>query len=570
MEIPKRPKRTFLPDDLTLNGWDDLKPFFEDLKNRPISNVNELEKWLRDVSETEAVLEENLAWRYIKMSIDTKSEEKRKAYEFFVTEIQPKLAPYSHAFDKKLIESPYREELDPKEFEIPLKKAEKNIAVYREENIPIISKLQTESQKFGVLSGAMEVEVDGETITMQKAASLLKDTDRTFRKEVYEKITEQRLMNREAFHKLFDSLIKDRHQLAVNAGYANYRDYMFDAMQRFDYTPEDCFSFHDSVEKMVVPIANQLTEKRKAQLGVDTLQPYDMAVDPLGNEPLKPFTGGKELVDRTVRCFHKLDPFFGECISVMDKMGHLDLESKKGKSPGGYNYPLYEIGVPFIFMNAVGTVRDLVTMVHEGGHAIHSFLSRDLSFTAQKNLTSEVAELASMAMELLSMEGWDEFFADENELNRAKREHLEDVMSTLPWIALIDIFQHWIYENPNHTWEEREEKWVDLHKRFSSDLIDFSDYEAARRIMWQKQLHLFEVPFYYIEYGMAQLGAIAVFRNYRNNRARAIEQYKEALSLGYKRPIGEVYQTAGIQFDFSESYIEELTNFIGAEVRSFD
>ena len=566
MDLPKRPERFYLPDDLKITAWADIESFLIELDERKISSVQELKKWLKDVSEVEAVLEEDQAWRYIKMSINTSNQDLRDAYTFFVTEIQPKLAPFSHRFDEKLVNSPFKNELG-KDFEIPLKKAQKNIEVFCEENIPLISKLQNKAQEFGAINGAMEVEVNGENVTMQKASSLLKDTNSAFRKEVFEKIASVRLENADKLDNLFDSLIADRHQLAVNAGYKNYRDYMFAAMQRFDYAPEDCFEFHKSVEEEIVPLIEQLAVIRKEKLEVESLKPYDLAVDPENLPPLKPFEGGKQLVEKTVNAFNRLDPYFGECISTMNKMGHLDLESKKGKAPGGYNYPLYEIGVPFIFMNAVGTVRDLVTMVHEGGHAIHSFLSRELPLTSFKSLTSEVAELASMSMELISLDKWDEFFEDEKELKRAQIEHLEDVLQTLPWIALIDKFQHWIYENPEHTATERKAKWLEFHKRFSPKTVSWEGYEEQREIMWQKQLHLFEVPFYYIEYGMAQLGAIAIYRNYKKDPKKAISNYKNALALGYTKPIGEIYAEANVEFNFSKPYIKELVSFIQNELK---
>jgi len=249
----------------------------------------------------------------------------------------------------------------------------------------------------------------------------------------------------------------------------------------------------------------------------------------------------------------------------MHGMGHLDLESRLGKAPGGFNYPLYETGVPFIFMNSVGSVRDLVTMVHEGGHAVHSFLSRDLELTSFKNLPSEVAELASMSMELLSMDHWNVFFEDEDELRRAKKEHLAKIIGILPWIATIDAFQHWVYQNPDHSPTERTENWLRISNGLSDNVTDWTGYEDIRKYQWQKQLHLYEVPFYYIEYAIAQLGAIAVWRNYRQDPEQALDRYEAALSLGYTETIGEIYRTAGIEFNFSQEYVRELMNFVWDE-----
>jgi oligoendopeptidase F len=277
---------------------------------------------------------------------------------------------------------------------------------------------------------------------------------------------------------------------------------------------------------------------------------------------LKPFKDGADLAEKTISCFNAIDPYFGEVIRTLQQMKFMDLDSRIGKAPGGYNYPLYETGVPFIFMNSSCSLRDLITMVHEGGHAIHSMLTHRLPFIGFKEFPSEVAELASMSMELISMEHWHHFFEDKNELRRAKKEQLENVIEALPWILCIDRFQHWIYLNPGHTIKERSDFWEQNFKSFSSSIPDWSGLENVRRSIWQKQLHLFEVPFYYIEYGMAQLGAIAMWKRYREQPEQAIENYKIALSLGHTASIPEVYKAAGISFDFSEQYIRELMLFV--------
>jgi oligoendopeptidase F len=271
-----------------------------------------------------------------------------------------------------------------------------------------------------------------------------------------------------------------------------------------------------------------------------------------------------------VRVFDLLDPFFGQCLTTMKTGGFLDLDSKPGKAPGGYNYPLYESGIPFIFMNAAGAQRDLVTMVHEGGHAVHSFLSRELPLTAFKSLPSEVAELASMSMELLTMDLWNEFYSSEDELKRAKKEQLESVIKVLPWIATIDAFQHWIYTHPQHSVEERTAMWLSLGERFGTGMIDFSGYEFVKESSWHRQLHLFEVPFYYIEYGIAQLGALGVWKNAKTDLPSALEAYKAALKLGYTQSIPEIYKTANLKFDFSASTLKSLTAFIHSELKAYN
>ena len=364
-------------------------------------------------------------------------------------------------------------------------------------------------------------------------------------------------------------MISLRQKIAQNAGFDNYRDYKFAAMGRFDYTPSDCYDFHSSIALEITPIINQIDLERKEKLGLESYKPWDSSVDAAGKEPLKPFYGGAELINKSIKCFYRLRPYFGECLEIMKAMKHLDLESKEGKAPGGFNYPLYETGVPFIYMNAVGSQRDLVTMVHEGGHAVHSFLSRDLDLCEFKSVPSEVAELASMAMELLSMEAWDEFYSDEEELKRAKREQMEKVLEGLPWIAAIDKFQQWIYTT-DHTAEERRAEWANIMGLLGSSVVDWEGHEETYLNLWQKQLHLYEVPFYYIEYGMAQLGAIAMWRSYKQLGSTALDNYDAALKLGYTKSIGELYQTAGIEFNFSQEYVKELAEFVKTELASMN
>jgi oligoendopeptidase F len=552
--------RKFVSADFTCESWKSVESYLLDLQNRDISSKESFKQWLADKSELEAVLEENMAWRYIKMTINTLDEKLTESYQFFVTEIQPNLAPFEDSLNRKMMASPFTEELATnKAYAIYFRGVRSALELFREENIAIETELSTLSQQFGAISGKQMITYKGEQLTMPQAANFLKDPDEAVRKEVYELITERRLQDRDALDDLFNLLIKLRNQVAKNADCTDYREYKFKSLGRFDYTVADCLAFHDAIEKMIVPIVKQLNLKKLEKLGKSKLKPWDTEVDPDGLAPLKPFQNGEELLDKSIAVFQKLDTYFGDCLKTMKNGGFLDLDSKSGKAPGGYNYPLYESGIPFIFMNAAGAQRDLTTMVHEGGHAVHSFLSRDLELTGFKSLPSEVAELASMSMELLTMELWDEFYANENDLKRAKLEQLESVVKVLPWIAQIDAFQHWIYTHPNHTTLERTEEWLRLSKRFGTGLVDFEGYEAVLESSWQKQLHLFEVPFYYIEYGIAQLGALGVWNNFKKDPAKALADYKKALSLGYTKSIPEIYETAGLKFDFSQAALKDIS-----------
>ena len=561
--------RKFLPKDLVIDSWEKLEKYFEALLHEEINSKEDLKAWLKKLSELEAVVEEDAGWRYIRMTTDTANEAYSKAYSFFVEKISPQLSSYSNKLDKKLLECPFTEELTKEEeaYYVYIRGVKKQVEIFREENIPLKTEEQLKQKKYNEIIGAMTVEIDGQELPLPKAAVKLQDKDRSVRESAFHKINERRLQDTKKLDDLFDELVQLRHQIAVNAGFANYRDYKFAALGRFDYSVEDCFEFHNSVKKEVVPLINQFYEKKKQYLGVSELRPWDTAADFFGKEPLKPFDQAEELIHKTISCFSNINPFYAKCIKTMDEIGHLDLESRKGKAPGGYNYPLYDTGVPFIFMNAAGTVNDLITMVHEGGHAIHSFLMQDLELTPFKGTPSEVAELASMSMEWISMEHWDVFFPDKEELRRAKIEQFDRSLSVLPWIAIVDKFQHWIYTNPEHTAEERTKAWTDISKEFEVEVIDWSGLEQVFSKRWQKQLHIYEVPFYYIEYGIAELGAIGMWQQYKLSPQQALNNYESALKLGYTRTIPHIFEAGGLNFNFSRENIQKLSGFVNEEMK---
>ncbi|MBX2950502.1 MAG: M3 family oligoendopeptidase [Crocinitomicaceae bacterium] len=569
MNIEKSP-RTFVTEGLEIKSWESIQPYFESLAHRPITSEADFQQWLKDRSELDAILEEDAAWRYIRMTIDTSNTAHSEAYKQFVTEIQPQFAPYEDLLNKKMIATPFADpEGKSQAYRIYHRSVQSALKLFREENIPLEAEMNEKSQEFGAISGGQTIEHEGQTMTMQKASLLLKEQDEQLRQLIFEKMSVRRMEDQKQLDALYNQLIQLRHQIAVNAGFQNYRDYKFEALGRFDYTKEDCFAFHQSIKSEIVPLVRQIQQKKLTKLGKTQFKPWDTELDPDGLAPLKPFSNGQEMLAGSIRILEKIDPYFGECITTMKEMEYLDLDSKPGKAPGGYNYPLYEIGVPFIFMNAVGAQRDLVTMVHEAGHAVHSFLSRDLELTGYKNLPSEVAELASMSMELLTMNEWSEFY-NEADHKRAQKDQLETILTILPWIAQIDEFQHWVYEHPQHTVEERTEKWLNLGKEYGANLTDWTGFENVRASSWQRQMHLFEVPFYYIEYGFAQLGAIGVWKNSLENSEQAIEKYKSALELGYTKSIPEIYETAGVSFQFSQSYIKEIADFLQLELNKFE
>lgn len=554
--------RTFVDKTLIIKDWASIKPYYDNLLSRTINTIDDLKNWLKNWSELDAIVSEDYAWRYIKMTCDTSNNELLESFTFFTEKIEPEIAPIINKLQKKLLECDLINEIEGKDYFVFLRSIKKSNELFREKNIALNTQISNESQKYGAISAEQTIEHESKQITLQKAASLLKSQDRELRKSIYLKIQERKNLDENKLNELYTQLIQLRHEVALNTGFKNYRDYKFEELGRFDYTVKDCVNFHESIAKHIVPINKILERNRKEKLNYDSYKPWDTEFDIDGKAPLEPFKTGEELISKTIQCFSNIDSFFGDCITTMQKLGHLDLESRIGKAPGGYNYPLYESGVPFIFMNSVGTHRDMVTMVHEGGHALHSFLCNQLELTDFKSTPSEVAELASMGMELISMEHWNFFFSNDEDLRRAKKEQLEKILKTLPWIACIDKFQHWVYENPSHSINERYEKWYSISKEFGTGEIDYSGFENNIKRSWQGQLHLYEVPFYYIEYGMAQLGAIALWKNYLENRDTCIKNYKTALSHGYTRTIPELYELAGIKFDFSEQNIKELAEFV--------
>ena len=563
--IEKLPRQV-LPENFVLESWNDVAPYLEELEQRNIGSVADLEKWLRDASELEAVISEEASWRQIRMTCDTEDPKISESFHFFMTQIQPQIQPVADRLNRKLIDCPFTKELDRDQYFTYLRNVRKNIDLFQESNIPIQAELNVAQQEYGVIGGKMTVEVNGQEYTLQQAAKFLEDPDRSLRETVYHKIAARRLVDRVALEQLFDQLLEKRHQLALNAGFANYQEYRFVELGRFDYTPADCELFHQAVREEVMPLVNQLLETKRQQLQLDQLKPWDLDAEPKGIKPLRPFEQGNDLINKTIECLYQLNPFFSECLSTMQAMDRLDVESRKGKAPGGYNCPLAETGAPFIFMNAAGTLDDVTTMVHESGHAVHSFLCHPLELNGFKEYPTEIAEVASMSMELFSMDHWSVFFPNPEELKRAKQQQLERVIILFPWIATIDAFQHWLYLNPGHSWAAREAAWVQILNTYTASVIDISGTESYRSFLWQRQLHLFEVPFYYIEYGIAQLGAIGMWQQYQQDPKAALERYQAALQAGGTKTLPELFKLAGLTFDLSPAHIGGLMQFVKSEL----
>ena len=565
--ITKTP-RQFLPAQFTLTTWPQIAPYFEQLLAADITSVQQLQAWLVNVSELEAVVSEDACWRQIRMTCDTTNTVLEDAFTYFCVNLQPHIQQQADALNKKLLASPYIAELHEATYYTYLRSVKKSIELYKEENLPLQAELSVAQQQFGTITGAMSVVINEQEYTLQQADKFLENEDRLVRELAYHKINDRRLQDTDTLNTLFDKLLQLRNTIATNAGYKSYTDFRFKELGRFDYTVADCEQFHEGIKHHVMPLVNSIYQKKQQALGLTTLHPYDVEAEPQGVTPLHPFNTGAELLQKTIACFEQLDPLFASCLTAMQGLQHFDLESRKGKAPGGYNCPLAESGAPFIFMNAAGQMSDVTTMVHEGGHAIHSFLAHPLPLTAFKEYPMEIAEVASMAMELFSMEYWHVFFDNKDELKRAKLHQLERVITIFPWIATIDKFQHWLYSNPNHTQEQRSAAWVQISAEFASTAVNLTGLEHYKANSWQRQLHLYEVPFYYIEYGIAQLGAIGLYMQYKQNKKQALSNYCKALSLGGTKTLPELYAAAGLTFSLSPTTINTYVSFIQAEMES--
>ncbi|HLP52741.1 MAG TPA: M3 family oligoendopeptidase [Chitinophagales bacterium] len=567
IEIPERKRRIFVTEDFAPTQWESIEPYYKNLLERSINSLSDLQAWLKDWSELDAVLGEYSRWVYVRTTIDTSDENAKADLVNQYTNIYPKLTVQAHQMDKKFMACPFVSQLDQDVFFTFIRKVKESLELYREENIPLNSQLQMKQSEYDTIVGAQSINYNGQELTMQQAHGYMRSNNRAEREEVFKLIQARKLQDAEKLDALLTDLIKIRHQIALNAGFDNYMEYRFRELWRFDYTPQDCLQFHNSIEEVLMPLVNQLADERKNELGLDVLKPWDREVDTTGKPPLRPFNSTDELVDKTIACFNQLDPYFGERIEIMKQMKYLDLDSRLNKGAGGYNMTMPEIGVPFIFMNSANTEQDLVTMVHEGGHAIHTFLAHKLELNAFKDTTSEIAEVASMAMELMSMEHWDIFYTNPDDLKRARKNQLQQILSVLTKTCLGDSFQFWLYTNPDHTVAERRNKWVELNKRFAPAAINWSGSEAMHETGYHSILHFYVVPFYYIEYAFAQLGSLALWKNFKQDKEKAISDYKKALSLGYTKTIPEFYETAGVKFDFSKPYILSLSTFLKQELQ---
>jgi oligoendopeptidase F len=564
----------FITEDFDAAQWENIEPYAQDLLSRELNCSGCLETLIKDCSTLAEHISEAGTLLSIAMTCDTESEVKRQAYLDFIENAQPKLSEFGDAFNRRLAGHPAVGDL-PTRYDLMIKCIRTDIETFREENITLQieeAKLETEHS---TITGAMTVEFEGEEKTFPQMALYFESTDRSIREAAWRAVVERMSQDTERLSEIYDKLIQIRHQIAVNAGFDDYRSYIFEAKHRYDYSMEDCLEFHDSIERVCVPMMHEIQRLRRKALRVATLRPWDVSeksgggVDIHGRPPLRPFEDVEELITGCSDVFHDMSPELGGMFDMLRDRESLDLESRKGKAPGGYQANLEKTRIPFIFMNAAGTHDNLSTMLHEAGHAFHSCYSSNLELIGERNPPLEFAEVASMSMELMSQPQWSVFYSDE-EARRAKLDDLEKIVCFLPWMATIDAFQHWVYANPEHTREDRSEHWLELRRRFGPR-TDWSGFEELKETSWQGQLHLFQVPFYYIEYGIAQLGALQMWHYHRRDAADGLARYARAMRLGNTKPLPELFRAAGLDLGFDEEHVASLIGELSeamAEIRA--
>jgi len=562
--LPPYQPRRFVPAGLELTNRDSVAALYRQLADRPIDNTDQLEQWLADRSELEAAVAQCQSILYIRMTCQTDDPQRAAAYRTFMDTVVPAVKPLSDKLDRKWLLLTEQLQYQPPRYAVYSRTVRSDVQLYRDANVPLQTQDALLSQQYQTLTGAMTVPFEGRIWPIVQMRKFLLETDRPLRQRAWMAASRRYLQDKDQLDDIFDKMISVRSRIAENAGFSNYRDYKFREYHRFDYTPQDCRQFHAAVRQHLVPLLKEMLGYRAKQMGLDKLRPWDLNTDPLGRAPLRPFETTQQFAAGVYQMFAQLDRQFGEGFRMMMDSGLLDLESRPGKAPGGYQSTLYEARKPFIFMNAIGTNDDLRVLMHEGGHAFHTLACADEPLWAYRHAPMEFCEVASMSMELLAGAHLSVCY-DHAQRRRWWREQLETIVRTLVSVAVNDAFQHWLYEHPAHTPHQRNAQWLALNQQYEDGIVDWSGLEDCRASMWQRILHFYQVPFYYIEYGIAQLGALGIWLASLKNRQQAIAQYKTALALGGSRPLTELFAAAGIPFDFSADTIKPLAQAVRSQ-----
>ncbi|MDE1858403.1 MAG: M3 family oligoendopeptidase [Thaumarchaeota archaeon] len=570
-KLPDSRPRAYVPAAIKFE-WDALSAVFGELKSRNVKSPADLQKWLADEDELEAYLSEQRAIRYINSTRQTDNPAFTEAYQWYVREMEPRVKLASFDLLKAYLASPHRRALPPPTYGLEDRRRQTALKVFRVENVELEKQDSELAQKYQKVRAAMTVTFRGQERTLQQMAKFLEDTDRGLREEAWRLSESRYLKDTAELDGLYSQMVAIRDRAAHNAGFGNYEDYAFEKKDRFDYTPKDCAEFHSAVEEFIVPLSREIDRARRDRLGVEELKPWDMAVDPEGRPPLDPFEEVSGLVSGAAKVVAQVDGQLSGYFAKMVELEVLDLGSRKGKAPGGYQSELSEKGLPFIFMNAAGRDKDVRTLLHEAGHSFHTFLMHDRGlpfFNANSNLSYEFAEVASTSMEIISGEHYRGVFYDEAQAKRSNFEEAVGNVKLFTWVATIDAFQQWVYSHPGHTTEERREAWLDTFGRFCG-LESYEGFEESEAYRWQRQLHLYEVPFYYIEYAIALTGALGIWSRYRRDRRDAIGAYKAALSLGATKSLPELFAAAGLEWGFGRGAMRRLSAELRSAIRELE
>ena len=561
------PQRNFIPADFNPADTESLRESVDLLLARAVDTPDELEDFLRDWSELTGVVEAEKARRYIAKTCDTVDETIRDRFLSYEREVVPLYSQLNDSLDRKYLASPARDSL-PARYGIFDRKLKTKAELFREENIPLETEETELYTKYMEIQGVITVELDGETLTAQQCSALLEKPDRELRERAFRKLAVRRLQDSDKIEELFDQMLAIRHQVALNAGFDNYRDYRFQQLCRFAYGPAQCADFHSAVEEIIVPAVADLTRRRIEKLGIDSLRPWDRVVSPFGRPPCTPFATEKEYIEKTQTLFRAVDPVFEKEFDILDRNGLLDLMSRPGKAPGGYMYSIEDMRLPFIFFNAVGTHSDIQTLLHEGGHAFHTIATRGEPLGDYRSAPMEFCEVASMSMELFGLERIDTIY-DSQDAREAKYLQFESIVDLFGWVATIDAFQHWLYTHPGHSRDERREKWIDLAGRFAPH-IDWGDMDDYFAYLWHRQGHLFHAPFYYIEYAIAQIGALQAWLLEREDHDGMVRAYQAALALGGSQGLPDLFETAGLRFAMGRDILNEIIPAVMKRIEELD
>lgn len=564
--LPPYVPRRFVPAQINLGDWTQIAPLFDRLEAKAgeCGSVADFEQWLLHWSELSAAVDEESSRRYIAMTCHTDNPEAKKNYLEFVEHVEPHLKPRQFRLAQIFLAHGLRGQLAQERYEVFARDTAVLVELFREENVPLETEETKLGQQYQELIGSLTVTFQGVEKTLPQMNPYLEEPDRALRQEAWQLVADRRLAEADKLEDLFDGLVKLRERIAANAGFGNYRDYAFRRLRRFDYSPSDCFAFHTAIQSEIMPVVRELQETRREKLKLPALRPWDLEVDPLNRSPLRPFREVAQMLDCTQNIFDQLDPGLAVGFRQMREMRLLELENRKGKAPGGYQSTLAEARLPFIFMNSVGVQRDVETMLHEAGHAFHALATRGEDLYAYRHAPIEFCEVASMSMELLGSEYLEQFYSPAEAI-RARRAHLEGIVRFFPWMASVDSFQHWVYTHPSHTRADRLAAWTAIMDRFGGT-VDWTGHERARTHLWHRQLHIFLDPFYYVEYGIAQLGALQVWANSKRDKAGALKAYQRGLALGGSRPLPALFEAAGCRFEFTIQTIQPLVQLLRDEL----